>query len=47
LHPATSANFAGYTPGYRYTDELAALKAPAVVAITRRQGLALGGYSDF
>lgn len=47
MHPATSANFAGYTPGYRYTDELAALTAPAMVAIARHQEVALGGYSDF
>src|SRR5262249_22675862 len=46
-HPATSVDFAGHAPGYRYTDELAALTAPAVVAIARHPGVALGGYSDF
>ena len=46
-HPATSVDFAGHAPGYRYTDELAALTAPAVVAIARQPGIALGGYSDF
>jgi hypothetical protein len=34
-------------PGYRYTDELAALIAPSVIALTRRTDVALGGYSDF
>jgi len=47
LHPATSSGFAGHTPGYRYTDEFAALTAPSTIEIARRQDLALGGYSDF
>jgi len=47
LHPATRDGFAGCAPGYRYTDELAALIAPSVIALTRRADVALGGYSDF
>jgi hypothetical protein len=47
LHPATRDGFAGCALGYRYTDELAALIAPRVIALTRRPDVALGGYSDF
>jgi chitin disaccharide deacetylase len=47
MHPATSNGFAGHTSGYRYTDELAALTAPSVVATARRRDVSLGGYSDF
>jgi hypothetical protein len=47
MHPATSDDFAGHTPGYRYTDELAALTAPSAVAIAGRRDVVLGGYSDF
>jgi chitin disaccharide deacetylase len=49
LHPATRDSFAGCAPGYRYrySDELAALIAPSVIALTRRADVALGGYSDF
>ncbi len=47
LHPATQDAFAGRAPGYRYTDELAALIAPSVIASTHRADVAMGGYSDF
>ena len=47
LHPATGNRFAGHAPGYRYTDELAALTAPSVLAAARRPDVRLGGYSDF
>jgi chitin disaccharide deacetylase len=46
-HPATSNGFAGHAPGYRYTDELAALTAPSVVAAAHSRDIVLGGYSDF
>jgi chitin disaccharide deacetylase len=46
-HPGTAGGFAGYAPGYRYADELAALTAPEVIAAARRGDIALGGYSDF
>jgi len=46
-HPASSNGFAGHAPGYRYTDELAALIAPSVVTAARRRDVILGGYSDF
>jgi hopanoid biosynthesis associated protein HpnK len=45
LHPATSDDFAGHAPGYRYAEELAALTAPDVIAAAR--DLQLSGYSDF
>jgi hopanoid biosynthesis associated protein HpnK len=45
LHPATTDNFAGHAPGYRYAEELAALTAPDVVVAARE--LQLGGYADF
>jgi chitin disaccharide deacetylase len=47
MHPATSNDFAGHAPGYRYTDELAALTAPSVVATAHRRDISLGSYSDF
>jgi chitin disaccharide deacetylase len=47
MHPATSGGFAGHTPGYRYTDEFAALTAPSALAIARGRDVVLGGYSDF
>jgi hopanoid biosynthesis associated protein HpnK len=47
LHPATSDHFEGHAPGYRYSEELAALTAPDAVAMARRSGVALGGYCDF
>src|SRR5262245_9603447 len=45
LHPATSDDFAGHAPGYRYAEELAALTAADVIAAAR--DLRLGGYADF
>lgn len=46
-HPATAGDFEGAAPGYRYTDELAALTDPEVVAAARSSGASLGGFSDF
>ena len=46
-HPATANDFAGHAPGYRYTDELAALCDPRCIAALRQSGYRLGGYSDF
>jgi len=47
LHPATTNNFAGHAPGYRYTDELAALTSTAAIAAVRRPNIVLGGYAEF
>jgi hopanoid biosynthesis associated protein HpnK len=47
LHPATGNRFPGHAPGYRYTDELAALVAPSALAAAHRSDVRLGGYSDF
>lgn len=47
MHPATAGGFEGHAPGYRYTDELAALVAPSAVAAARAADLTLGGYSEF
>lgn len=38
LHPATSGGFPGEAPGYLYADELAALRAPEVLAARSRVG---------
>jgi hypothetical protein len=46
LHPATSSFFPEATPGYRYTDELAALTSPAVIAAMRASGARLGGFAE-
>jgi hopanoid biosynthesis associated protein HpnK len=46
LHPATTDKFAGAAPGYRYTEEFAALCDPDCIAAARSSGYALGGYSD-
>ena len=46
FHPATSNSFSGAAPGYRYTDELAALVAPRIVFAARDQDIRLIGYSD-
>ncbi len=46
LHPATGP-YPGSAPGYRYTDELAALTAPRVVQAFRNSGIAKGGFADF
>src|SRR5262249_6172275 len=45
LHPATTNDFAGHAPGYRYAEELAALISPHVIVATR--DLQLGGYAEF
>jgi hopanoid biosynthesis associated protein HpnK len=47
LHPATSNSFAGAAPGYRYTDELAALTAPSVREAMQAGAMTLGGFADF
>jgi hopanoid biosynthesis associated protein HpnK len=44
LHPATGS-YAGSTPGYRYTQEYAALVCPDV--ITRARELRTGPFGDF
>jgi hopanoid biosynthesis associated protein HpnK len=46
FHPATSNSFSGAAPGYRYTDELAALVAPRIIFAARDQNIRLIGYSD-
>ena len=46
LHPGMQNSFAGAAPGYRYTDEFAALCDPDCVAAARQSGHRLGGYSD-
>ena len=46
LHPAIQNAFPGAAPGYRYTDEFAALCDPDCIAAVRHSGYALGGYSD-
>jgi chitin disaccharide deacetylase len=45
-HPATANAFAGHAPGYRYTDELAALTDPECIAAARRSGYSLGGFGQ-
>jgi hopanoid biosynthesis associated protein HpnK len=47
LHPATANDFPEHAPGYRYTDELAALTSAPVVAAARRPDVRIGGYADF
>jgi hopanoid biosynthesis associated protein HpnK len=44
-HPAVANRFAGHAPGYRYTDELAALIDPDCVAAQRRAGHRLDGFA--
>jgi hopanoid biosynthesis associated protein HpnK len=46
FHPATSNSFSGATPGYRYTDELAALVAPRIVLAARGHDIRLISYTD-
>lgn len=41
-HPASANAFAGHAPGYRYTDELAALTDPECIAAARQAGYRLG-----
>jgi hopanoid biosynthesis associated protein HpnK len=45
-HPATANEFGGHAPGYRYTDELAALTDPDCIAAARRSAHPLGGFGD-
>jgi predicted glycoside hydrolase/deacetylase ChbG (UPF0249 family) len=47
MHPATSGAFEGSAPGYRYTEELAALSDPAVKAAVAERRAVLGGFQDF
>jgi len=44
-HPAAVNRFAGHAPGYRYTDELAALIDPDCIAAQRRSGHRLDGFA--
>ncbi|MBU6462588.1 MAG: hopanoid biosynthesis-associated protein HpnK [Bradyrhizobium sp.] len=44
-HPATVDRFSGSVPGYRYSEELAALCAPEVLAEVRRAQIQPTGYS--
>ena len=46
LHPGTTDAFAGAAPGYRYAEELAALRDPDCIAAAHRSDYALGGYGD-
>jgi hopanoid biosynthesis associated protein HpnK len=46
FHPATANSFSGAAPGYRYTDELAALVAPRIVSAVKGRDIRLVGYSD-
>jgi hopanoid biosynthesis associated protein HpnK len=46
-HPATTDRFPGAAHGYRYSDELAALTAPAVRNAFRASGARGGGFADF
>ena len=46
LHPATGP-YDGSAPGYRYSEELAALVAPRVVQASRNSALSRGGFADF
>jgi hopanoid biosynthesis associated protein HpnK len=46
LHPATGP-YPGSAPGYRYTEELAALTAPRVVEASRNSAISKGGFADF
>ena len=45
-HPATSSDFAGAAPGYRYKEELAALTSPDLRRQIVEAGVASGGFSD-
>jgi hopanoid biosynthesis associated protein HpnK len=47
FHPATANLFSGAAPGYRYTDELAALVAPKIVSAAKGNDIRLIGYSDW
>jgi hopanoid biosynthesis associated protein HpnK len=45
-HPATGGGFDGAAAGYRYADELAALRSSAVAEALRASGATTGGYLD-
>lgn len=45
-HPATANAYPGSAPGYRYTDELAALTDPAVLGAIARAGLKPIRFAD-
>jgi chitin disaccharide deacetylase len=45
-HPATSSDFAGAEPGYRYEEELNALTSPDLRSQIAAVDLASGGFSD-
>jgi chitin disaccharide deacetylase len=47
LHPATSDDFAGSAPGYRYTQELAALTDARCGQALRQCGRRIGGFGDY
>jgi chitin disaccharide deacetylase len=47
LHPATSNNFAGSAPGYRYTEEFAALTDARCLRALRQSGRRPGGFGDY
>ena len=44
-HPATSDDWPGAVPGARYTDELAALTDPRVIAALAASGAASGPFA--
>jgi chitin disaccharide deacetylase len=44
-HPATSADFDGAAPGYRYEEELAALTSPDLRRQIAAAGIECGGFS--
>ena len=46
LHPATRDGFDGQAPGYRYSEEFAALLAPSTHAAAQNPAIRLGGYAD-
>jgi hopanoid biosynthesis associated protein HpnK len=45
-HPATSQEFAGAAPGYRYLEELAALTSPELRRRIAAAGIGSGGFAD-
>jgi hopanoid biosynthesis associated protein HpnK len=45
-HPATGNEFAGHAPGYRYTEELAALRDETCIDALRKSGYRVGGFGD-
>jgi hopanoid biosynthesis associated protein HpnK len=45
-HPATSSDFVGAAPDYRYAEELAALTSPDLRRLIVETGVASGGFSD-